>query len=185
MRKLRLTLVFTLIILTACDYDAPLVKEAYLPIDRALLGTWEFIYEDRAEQKPQERLVIRQESVNLYAIEYVDGESILYFKGWLAKLEGSRFMQLKVTGSDEGPVDDDDTELFSVVSYALDNDKLMYRSLNTGLVSKDLTDTPALQAAFAANRDDPDLFKESRQLRKLSRNTGQLSRKYYLEKEDK
>ena len=167
MRKHGLILVFILIILTACDYDAPLAGEASLPIDQALLGTWEFIYEDRAEQKSHERLVIRQESANLYAIEFIDGESIIYFKGWLAELEGSHFMQLEVTGTDEGPVSDEDTELFSVVSYAMDNGELVYRSLNTDLVTTDLADTAALQAAFAAHRDDPSLFKESGQLRKL------------------
>lgn len=36
---------------TACDYDVPLVGEASLPIDQALLGTWEAIPEDRDEQK--------------------------------------------------------------------------------------------------------------------------------------
>ncbi|MFC1701731.1 hypothetical protein ACFL1J_03165 [Pseudomonadota bacterium] len=167
MRKHGFILVFILIILSACDYDAPLVGEASLPIDQALLGTWEFIYKDRAEQKPDERLVIRQESANLYIIEYIDRESILYFKGWLAELEGKHFMQLEVTGTDEGPVDVEDTDRFSVVSYAMDNDEILYRSLNTDLVNKDLADTAALQVAFAANRDDPDLFHISGQLRKL------------------
>ena len=76
-------------------------------------------------------------------------------------------MQLEVTGTDEGPVSVEDTELFSVDSYAMDNGELVYRSLNTDLVTTDLADTAALQAAFAAHRDDPSLFKESGQLRKL------------------
>jgi hypothetical protein len=167
MRKRRLITVFVLFILTACDYDVPLVGEASLPIDQALLGTWEAIPEDRDEQKLPERIMVRQESANLYVIEYGDGESAIYFRGWLAELEGSHFMQLEVTGDDQGPVDAKDDNLFSVVSYALDKDKLVVRSLNTDLVDAELADTAALQAAFAANRDNPSLFHEPRQFRKL------------------
>jgi hypothetical protein len=174
MRKQGLILIFILIIFTACDYDAPLVGEASLPIDQALLGTWEVISEDLAERKSPDRIVIRQESVNLYAIEYVSGkseisddESIIYFKGWLAELEGIPFVQLEITGTNEGPFDNEDTDLFSVVSYALDNGELVIRILNTDLVNKDLADTFALQAAFAANRDNPNLFNDPGQFRKL------------------
>ena len=178
MRKHGLISVFILLILTACDYDAPLVREASLPIDQALLGTWEAIPYDRAGQESPERIVIRQESANLYVIEHVDGESIIYFKGWLAELEGSRFMQVEVTGDDKGPAGAEDTNLFIVVSYALDNGQLVVRSLNTDLVNTDLADTAALQAAFAANRNDPSLFHEPAQFRKLSEGSDNFPRKW-------
>jgi len=168
MRKHGLVLVFILIILTACEYDAPLVGDASLPIDQALLGTWEFISEGSAGQESSERVLIRQESVNLYAIEYGGNESIIYFKGWLAELEGIHFIQLEVTGSNEGPVGEDDHDLFSVISYTLNNGEYVVRSLNTDLVDDSLADTAALQAAFIANRDDPDLFNNPGQLRKLA-----------------
>ena len=168
MRKHGLLSVFILLILTACDYDAPLVGEASLPIDQALLGTWEAIPEDRDEQKTPERIVISQESAKLYVIEHIDGESIIYFKGWLAELEGSHFMQVEVTGdNDKGPVGAEDDNLFSVVSYTLNNGELVVRELNTDLVNAELADTAALQAAFVANRDNPSLFHKPGQYRKL------------------
>jgi len=168
MRKHSLITVLMVLFLTACDYDVPLVGEASLPIDQALLGTWEAIPGDRDEQESIERIVIRQESANLYVIEHVDGESIIYFKGWLAELKGIRFMQVEVTGdNDKGPVGTEDDNLFSVVSYALDNDKLVIRELNKDLVNADLADTAALQAAFVANKDDPSLFHNPGQFRKL------------------
>ena len=168
MRKYRLITVFILFVLTACDYNVPLVGEASLPIDQALLGTWEAIPGDRDGQESLDRIVIRQESANLYVIEHVDGESIIYFKGWLAELEGSRFMQVEVTGdSKEGSVGAEDDNLFSVVTYALDNGELVVRSLNTDLVDTDLADTAALQAAFVANRGNPKLFNNPEKYRKL------------------
>lgn len=167
MRKHRLITVFILFILSACDYDVPLIGEASLPIDQALLGTWEAIPEDLNEQNSPVRIVIGQEGANLYVIEYVDGESIIYFRGWLAELEGSRFIQVEVTGDDKGPVGAEDGNLFSVFSYALDNRGLVVRSLNTDLVNAELTDTAALQAAFAASKDNPSLFHEPGHFRKL------------------
>lgn len=62
MRKHGFILVMILLVLTACNYRAPLVGEASLPIDQALLGTWEFIHEDRAGPETSERVVIRQGS---------------------------------------------------------------------------------------------------------------------------
>ena len=167
MRNHALITLFILFVLTACDYNAPLVGEATLPIDRALLGTWEHIPEDKDGQEPLPRLVIRQGSANLYEIELSDGDSISYAKGWLAELEGIRFIQWEYTGDEKGPVDAEDTNLFSVVTYALDNDELVVRSLNTDLVNEDLADTAALQAAFVANRDDPKLFYYQEKYRKL------------------
>ena len=176
MRKHTFITVFILLILTACDYDAPLVGEASLPIDQALLGSWETIPEDRGGQEPfLLRLVIRQESANQYEIALSDGKSNDYAKGWLAELEGIRFIQTQYTGDNNGPVDANQvkildmkfTKLFSVYSYALNNDELVLRELNQDLVSTDLADTATLQAAFAANRDNPNLFHEQEKFRKL------------------
>ncbi len=168
MRKHGLIPVFIFFILTACDYDAPLVGEASLPIDQAVLGTWELIPDDQAGQESTVRAVIRQESGNEYAIEYIDDESIIYFRGWLAELEEIHFVQLEVTGTNKGPVDAKYTDPFGVLSYTLDNGKLVIRPLNTALVNKALADTSALQAAFAANRNDPNLFHDPGQFRKLT-----------------
>ena len=167
MRNLRLITVFSLLILTACDYNVPLVAEVSLPIDQALLGTWEAIPEDRDPRESLDRMVIRQQSANLYEIEFGDEGSRIYFKGWLAELEGIRFMQVEFTGDEEGPIDAKYKQLFSVLSFTLGNGELVVRSLNTDLVNQDLVNTAALQVAFAANRDNPLLFHEPGQFRRL------------------
>jgi len=77
-------------------------------------------------------------------------------------------MQLEVTGDSEGPVGTEEADLFTVVSYTLVNGEFVVRVLNTDLINKDLADTAALQAAFAANRDDPGLFLNPGQSWKLS-----------------
>ena len=168
MTKNRIISLLILLILAACDYDVPLVGKASLPIDQALLGTWETIVVDGDGQEPPDRILIRQESANLYVIEHIDGDSIIYFKGWLAELAGSLFMQVEVTGDNaKGPVGAEDNNLFIVASYALIDDTLEVRVLNNELVNADLADTAAMQAAFVANRDDPSLFVKFAQFRKL------------------
>jgi len=175
MRKYGLITAFSLFVLTACVYDAPLVGEASLPIDQALLGTWESIPEGTDSVA---RIVVRQDSANQYEIEYGEGESIFYFKCWLAELEGIRFMQLELIGDDERPVEAGDTDLFSVASYALNDGELVVRMLNSDVIKGDLADTAALQEAFAANRDNPDLFEEPGQFRKLPEDPGNFVKKW-------
>lgn len=86
-------------------------------------------------------------------------------------------MQVEVTGDDKGPAGAEATNLLIFVSYALDNGQVVVRSLNTDLVNADLADTAALQAAFAAKGNDPSLFHEPAQFRKLSEGSDNLPKK--------
>ena len=91
----------------------------------------------------------------------------------------SVFILLILTACDyDAPLVGEASLLFIVVSYALDNGQLVVRSLNTDLVNTDLADTAALQAAFAANRNDPSLFHEPAQFRKLSEGSDNFPRKW-------
>lgn len=178
MRKHAWITVFVFLMLIACDYDAPLVGEASLPIDQALLGTWELIPEDRSGQESFLHIVIRQESANVYDLKYEDDDATIYAKGWLAELEKIRFMQVEVTGDEEDPIDVEYTDIFSVYSYALDNGELVVKSLNIELVNEYLADSAALQAAFVAHMDDPGLFREPERFRKLSGGSGNFTKKW-------
>ena len=176
MRRQALITAIILLVLTACDYKAPLVGVASLPIDQALLGTWESLEERDGQEPSLLRVVIRQKSANQYEIAVGDGgESTDYAIGWLAELEGVRFIQTKYIHDKNGPVDANHvtiggmkfTSLFSVFSYALNNDELVLQQFNKDLVNTNLTDTAALQAAFVANRDNASLFHEPGQFKKL------------------
>jgi len=178
MKKHALITVFILFVLSACEYDAPLVGEASLPIDPVLLGTWESIPEDRTDEKSIERMVIRQDSANLYEIMIGADEDSIYAKAWLAELEKIRFIQVQLTGDYKGPVDAQSTGNFSAFSYTVINDGLAVQELNNELIPIDLADTAALQAAFIANKDDPSLFRESAQFRKISGGADNFTKKW-------
>ena len=168
MKTHRLIALCSLLCLNACIYDAPLVGEATLPIDPALLGSWEFIPEDAASAETPERLVIRKKSANVYAIEHISDDSTFYFDAWLAELEGIRFVQLEATGDNEGPVTAEDTDLFAVYSWAMEGGELVVKTLNADLLPPDIEGTAALQAAFAEHRDNPDLFDNPGRLSRLT-----------------
>lgn len=154
------------LLLIACTYDVPLAPDANLELDNALLGTWSILSEETGEPTA-EKVVIDRGEGRYYLVEHHDTESIIYFKGWLAELEGIRFLQLQVTGDDEGPAGLDDANLFSVFAYTHENGELKVSSLNTDLVSERLPDTASLQEAFRAHKDNPALFSDPGRLRKL------------------
>jgi hypothetical protein len=162
-----LIVALTFFVLSACTYDAPLVEQASLPIDPALLGSWTIVSDDAADKTSDERVLVRRADGHHYAIEHIDAESVIYFTAWLAELEGIRFLQLEVTGDDEGPVGHDESNLYSVFAYAVEGEELVVRSLNTQRVSEELDNTAALQEAFATHRNDPELFHEPARFRKL------------------
>ena len=151
--------------LAACTFDAPLAPYASTPIDPELLGTWEPLPVDDATPTGEITIVKRADE-NRYLIEHRDGDSILYFDAWLGRQEGITFLQLEVTGDEDGPATPDDTDLFSVVSYSISGDELVMHSLNTDLIDENLADTPALQKAFFEHREHPELFVEPSRMRR-------------------
>jgi hypothetical protein len=160
-----LTLLFSFL-LTACTFDAPLAPDASIPIDQDLLGTWEFL-PDPGDAPSGETATVQADGANRYTIEYHDGDSVIYFSAWLGELGGTRFLQLQVTGDEDGPAEPDESNLYSVLDYTFMNDDLVVRSLNTELVGAELADTEALRNAFMQNLDQPLLFTEPGRMRRL------------------
>jgi hypothetical protein len=167
MKLYRLVPVLATLLLMACVYDAPLVATAELPIDPAVLGIWQALPTDADDAGPGERLVVTQASPKEYAIVHIDGESAIYFRGWLAEVEGIRFVQLQITGDEHGPAGAAETDRFAVVRFQLQGGELVMTALNTRYVDANLPTTEALQQAFAKNRDHPDLFAEPGRYRRL------------------
>jgi hypothetical protein len=164
-RNATLTLFFSFL-LAACTFDAPLAPDASMPIDPDLLGSWKFLPAP-GEAPTSETVAVQADGANRYTIEYHDGDSVIYFSGWLGELEGTRFLQLKVTGDEDGPAAPDESNLYSVFAYDFIDGDLVVRALNTERVDPDLTSTSALQQAFVQHHDDPLLFSEPGRMRRL------------------
>jgi hypothetical protein len=154
------------LLLAACTFDAPLAPDSSLSIDEALLGTWA-ILPDEGEDDSGEIVSVLRGADHRYLIEHRDGDSVIYFNGWLGEIEGRRFLQLEVTGDEHGPAEPGEADLYSVISYEFDGQDLIMRSLNTELVDPASPDTEQLRLAFIQHIDNADLFIEPGRLRRL------------------
>lgn len=135
--------------LAACEYEAPLTADHTIAIDRTALGLWEL---------DGEQLLILPFSGTEYAVHYPMKNDPVYWRAYPIEVGGKACVQVEAIGTGDGPVPADERGRFHVVSYDLDGDKLVLRTLNTDLVSKRLASTEALREAFITHKDDENLF---------------------------
>lgn len=165
MNRKHLLSIFAPLLLVACTYDAPLAPNAELPLDQALLGNW-LMLDEEGLSDGTETMTVRRSDEQHYAIEHHDGDSVIYFNGWLAELEGIRFLQLEVTGDENGPAEANEPNRYSVISYHFEDEELVIHSLNTELVGPHDASTAALREAFGRHHEDPLLFIEPGRMRR-------------------
>ncbi|MGD9021155.1 MAG: hypothetical protein PVF46_05110 [Lysobacterales bacterium] len=137
----------------ACVYDVPFVTEHDIPIDQAILGTWEIV----SEEDDDEQLRILRFSDTEYLVCDVDGEGDeLYFRAYAIEVGGISAVQLEFLGDNKRPVRGDNRYL--VASYRFVDGLLEVRTLNVELVDDELTDSESLRAAFMEHKENPELF---------------------------
>jgi hypothetical protein len=169
LKTLTLLSVVVLLLLTGCNYEAPLTEEHSISIDQSVLGLWELV-PDKGEQPDQnERMMILKYADTEYLIHYPIGKDGMYFRGYPIKIGGVPCVQIQLIGTAEGHLDKDDTTLFQVVSYQLFNGELIIKTLNTDLVRNDLKDSEALKKAFLKHKGDKDLFRDPGKFRKIEK----------------
>ena len=116
--KLALLTVAVLLI-TGCEYESPLTKEHNIAVDSAVLGLWEAIPDKGEEPKQNERMMILKYSGTEYLIHYPVGKDGVYFRGYPIKIGGVSCVQFQAIGTDDGPPEKDEKDLFHVVSHRL------------------------------------------------------------------
>jgi hypothetical protein len=170
-RKYILMLLVSVVLSCAgCIYEAPLTDEHAIAVDSSVLGLWEYVPAENEKPDAPERMMVLQYSDTEYLIHYPTGKGGMYFRGYPIRIGEVSCVQLQLIGSDEGPVDEGEKELFHVASYRLDAGELMVRTLNTELVAEDLKDSEALRAAFFRHQGDGALFADPGRFRKIQEN---------------
>lgn len=159
------TLIATLVLslgalcLAACEYDVAITTDHNIPINRGLLGSWEAIPgEDEADDNT--RLQVIEFSETEYLVHYFEGDESLYFRAYPVKIGNVNAIQLELIGDDNESIDHDKEDRFVVASTRLLEGKLEVRTLNTELVSAQLSDSQSLRDAFLANIKNPELFND-------------------------
>ena len=161
------TIIFMLV---GCQYESPLTKELNIAIDPAVLGVWEPIQDKNDKPQQDERMIILKYSDTEYLIHYPPGANDeAYYRGYPIRIGGLSCVQLQIIGTDDGPLQNDEKDLFLVASYRLTGGKLEIKTLNTDLVDKDLKTTDGLRKAFLKHEDNKDLFKDPGFFRKIKK----------------
>jgi hypothetical protein len=161
--------VLAALLLAGCQYESPLTKEHSISVGSAVLGLWEPIPDEGEEPKQNARMMILKYSSTEYLIHYPVGKDGLYYRGYPIKIGGISCVQLQVIGTDDGPLEEDEKELFHVVSYQLTDGKLAINTLNTDLVDDDLKTTEAMVKSFLNHKDNKKLFTNPGRFRRIKK----------------
>jgi len=151
-----------LALLTACDYTVPLSKTPELPIDPALVGAWTRSKENRQS----ERLLVLPLGPNEYLVSFPAGEkNAMFAHACLCRANERTLVQLTWFGTAQGTIPDDN-RVYQFAAYTLKDDTLYVSLLNADVVKRDLQTADALVQAMAANRENPELFREAMSFKK-------------------
>jgi hypothetical protein len=115
-------------------------------------------------------MVILKYSDTEYLIHYpLGGNDEAYYRGYPIKIGGISCIQLQIIGTDDGPLQKNEKNLFHVVSYRLTDGQLEIKTLNTDLVNAELKTIDSLRDAFLKHKDSKELFKDPAVFRKIKK----------------
>ncbi|MBL1217979.1 MAG: hypothetical protein D8M59_10855 [Planctomycetes bacterium] len=169
-------LALSVLFVTACEYDAPLTKKHTIAIDEAVLGLWQAVPEDEAaadeeamsvgdgemlEEPAPPSLLVLKFSDTEYVVVYAEDDESMYFRAYPIKIGDTECVQMQAIGTEEGSVDDDDSNRFMVMKYEISAaGHLSVRMLDSDVVDSMLTDSDSLKAAFLEHEHDENLFSD-------------------------
>lgn len=165
MKYITIMFAVAILLLVGCEYESPLTKDHSIAIDSALLGLWGEIPNEAESSDQDDRMMILKYSDTEYLIHF-DG---IYYRGYPIKIGGISCVQLQVIGTEDGPLETDEKDLFHVASYRLTNSGLEIKLLDTDLVDDALKTTDELVKAFLDQKDNEGLFVDPELFRKIKK----------------
>ncbi len=155
---------FGLLSLCACVYEVPLIKEAVIPVDPSLSGTWQLIPEDGSAEEPDGKMVVLPFSANEYVVICSSGRTDqMVFRAYPIRVDDMKLVQLEWL--QPAPTTKD---RYHVCRYTLTDGVLAVEVLNDKVVGSEIDDSQALRETLLANRANPELFRVTLHYRKLS-----------------
>lgn len=151
-------------LLSSCVFEEPFEAAATLPVDDSLTGLWEEVLDD-AGRVPN-RLLVLKHSENEYVAQYPVGTKAMFFRAYAVELDGSKFMQIQLTGTAEGPVKNADRKYHLLLVESGDR-ALSLQVIRPEALGKNLKGSQALRDAFAAHKNDAGLFDDPMRFRSV------------------
>jgi hypothetical protein len=152
------------IVSSSCVFEEPFDPTAKLPVDDSLTGLWEEALVDGG--RDPNRLLVLKHSENEYVVQYPVGAKAMFFRAYGVELEGSRFVQIQLTGTAEGPLKPADRKYHLIRAESADGN-LSLQVIRPEVLGKDLKGSQALREAFAAHKSDAKLFDDPMRFRRV------------------
>ena len=156
MKKSIWILLLSIIFLTACEYDIPLTFDHSIPIDKSILGSW--VYVPAANENDNTMVRIHRFTDTEYSIHYKENDNDFYFRAYAVNIAGISAVQLELIAADDESVEQGQEDRYVVAQYTMVDSQLEIKTLNSKLVSRDMTDPEALRQALTEHKKNPELF---------------------------
>jgi len=150
--------------LISCVFEEPFETAAVIAVDPALTGLWQEVATDTELQS--DRLLVLKNSENDYLVQYPVGEKTMFFRAFPIDLEGQRFIQLQLIGTEKGPVEETERR-YHLLKARIDGGLLEVRTIDRHVLGEDAVRTQELREAFKRNKHDPKLFEKPVKFRRL------------------
>ncbi len=151
------------VLLAGCDYTAPLVGTANMPMDSAVVGVWR---KTGADNKMERLLVLPLSKLEYLVVFPAGSKDAMFARGCLWRGEATTLVQLDWFGTAQGKLPEDN-RTFQYVTYTVASNALTCRLLNPDVVAKDIASSDALIKAIADNKDNPKLFRDNMVFQKV------------------
>ena len=167
MKHAIMSVIAVTLFIAGCQYLAPLTEEHSIAIDPAVIGLWEEVPEGDKPSDPDGRMLILKYSDTEYLVHYPTRKDDGYYRAYPVKIEGISCVQIQLIGTADGDVKKGERK-YQVATYTVSGNKLEIKTLNTGLVNKDLKDTASIREAFLKHKDNKDLFTNPGRFRRVT-----------------
>ncbi len=154
------------LLISACDFKVPLSASNIIPIDNGALGIWQLVNEKEGPAEADVVTILRFSDTE-YLLQHTSNGSSIYFRAYLIDVADRVLLQAEVIGGEQGPPKESYKELFSVITYTIKGDELIFSSLNTELIDTGISSSEVLRDAFIKEKDNPDLFTDQTRFKRV------------------
>ena len=149
---------FLPVFFASCVFETPFESNSTIPVKKEWLGEWET--KPSGDKEAPEKARLLKYSDNEYLLEYPVGKKAMFFRAFSVALSGAEYLQVQLIGTNGEALKLEDRK-YHLLKMKLDGDQLSVQAIAPDLIGKDLKDSAAMKAAFAAHKDDPALFEEA------------------------
>lgn len=150
-------------LLAGCDYTVPLVKTPDMPVDTAIIGSWQRVKNDGQT----ERLLVLPLNKQEYMVSFPAGSpDAMFARACPCRVSALSLVQIQWIGTAKGH-QPEDGRVFQYAVYMVAGDTITIRLLNADLVHRNVKTSEELRMAIDSNKEKQNLFREDMVFKKM------------------